>query len=52
MRKKLLMGNWKMNKLTSEAAQFAQSADELLALAKDSNIDVGVAPTFISLRKV
>ena len=46
------MGNWKMNKLTSEAAQFAQSADELLALAKDSNIDVGVAPTFISLRKV
>lgn len=52
MRKKLLMGNWKMNKLTSEAAQFAQSADELLALAKESNIDVGVAPTFISLRKV
>jgi triosephosphate isomerase len=52
MRKKLLMGNWKMNKLTSEAAQFAQAADELLALAKESNIDVGVAPTFISLRKV
>ena len=46
------MGNWKMNKLTSEAAQFAQQADELLALAKESNIDVGVAPTFISLRKV
>ena len=46
------MGNWKMNKLTSEAAQFAQAADELLALAKESNIDVGVAPTFISLRKV
>ena len=46
------MGNWKMNKLTSEAAQFAQQADELLALAKESDIDVGVAPTFISLRKV
>ena len=52
MRRKLLMGNWKMNKLTSEAAQFAQQADELLALAKESDIDVGVAPTFISLRKV
>ena len=52
MRRKLLMGNWKMNKLTSEAAQFAQAADELLALAKESDIDVGVAPTFISLRKV
>ena len=46
------MGNWKMNKLTSEAAQFAQAADELLALAKESDIDVGVAPTFISLRRV
>ena len=46
------MGNRKMNKLTSEAAQFAQQADELLALAKESDIDVGVAPTFISLRKV
>ena len=46
------MGNWKMNKLTSEAAQFAQQADELLALAKESDIDVGVASTFISLRKV
>lgn len=41
-----------MNKSIHEATQFAYAADELLALAKESDIDVGVAPTFLSLKKV
>lgn len=52
MRKKLLLGNWKMNKTTKEAEAFASSSVELLNLAKESNIDVGVAPTYTSLQIV
>lgn len=46
------MGNWKMNKTVQEAAQFASEAEELLKLAEDSNIDVGVAPTYLGLATV
>lgn len=43
------MGNWKMNKLASEAKEFAVNARPLAELAKKNNIDLGVAPTYLSL---
>ena len=49
MRRKLLMGNWKMNKLASEAREFALASKPLAELAKKNNIDLGVAPTYLSL---
>ncbi|HHT67451.1 MAG TPA: triose-phosphate isomerase [Erysipelotrichaceae bacterium] len=49
MRKKLLLGNWKMNKLASEAKQFAVASSSLVEKAKLHNIDLGVAPTYLSL---
>lgn len=52
MRRKLLLGNWKMNKLASEAKEFAVSSRDLAKLAKDNNIDLGVAPTYLSLAAV
>ena len=52
MRKKLLMGNWKMNKLSSEAKEFAIASRELALKAKQNNIDLGVAPTYLSLAAV
>ena len=52
MRRKLLFGNWKMNKTRSEAEEFALASKELLELASKHNIDIGVAPTFLSLCKV
>ena len=52
MRRKLLLGNWKMNKTRDEAKEFARSAFDLVDLAHENNIDVGVAPTFLSLRPV
>lgn len=52
MRKKLLLGNWKMNKTPSEAKAFALAADEMIDFATDHNIDVGVAPTFVCLQTV
>lgn len=52
MRKKLLLGNWKMNKLSSEAKDFALASRELVKKAKDNNIELGVAPTYLSLVSV
>lgn len=52
MRRKLLLGNWKMNKLASEAKEFALASRELVDLAVKNNIDIGVAPTFLSLSAV
>ena len=52
MRRKLLLGNWKMNKLASEAKEFALASRELVDLASKNNIDIGVAPTFLSLSAV
>ena len=49
MRRKLLMGNWKMNKLASEAREFALASKPLAELAKKNNIDLGIAPTYLSL---
>ncbi|MCQ2776756.1 MAG: triose-phosphate isomerase [Bacilli bacterium] len=52
MRRKLLLGNWKMNKLASEAKEFALASKPLVAKAKENKIDLGVAPTYMSLATV
>lgn len=52
MRRKLLLGNWKMNKLASEAKEFALASRDLVDLASKNNIDIGVAPTYLSLSAV
>ena len=49
MRRKLLLGNWKINKLSSEAKEFAIASRPLALKAKENNIDLGVAPTYLSL---
>ena len=41
-----------MNKLSSEAKQFALETKSLVELASKNNIDIGVAPTFLSLAAV
>ncbi|MCI1244684.1 MAG: triose-phosphate isomerase [Bacilli bacterium] len=52
MRKKLLLGNWKMNKTPEEAASFARAASEMVDFAVSHNVDVGVAPTYVCLDAV
>ncbi|MGM9873857.1 MAG: triose-phosphate isomerase [Bacilli bacterium] len=52
MRNKLLLGNWKMNKTNKEALEFASSMDEVALKAKENHIDIGVAPTYLSLKTV
>ena len=52
MRRKLLLGNWKMNKTSGEAKEFALASRELVDLASKNNIDIGVAPTYLSLAAV
>lgn len=52
MRRKLLLGNWKMNKLASEAKEFAIASRPLVQKAALNNIDLGVGPTFLSLASV
>ena len=52
MRRKLLLGNWKMNKLASEAKEFAIASRDLAKKAEANNIDLGVAPTYLSLATV
>ena len=49
MRNKILVGNWKMNKFSSEAKTFVKEIEEMAVIAKENNIIVGVAPTFLSL---
>ena len=51
-RKKLLLGNWKMNKTPSEAKAFALGSKEMVEFAVSHGIDVGVAPTFVCLDAV
>ena len=52
MRRKLLLGNWKMNKTSAEAKEFAVLSRPLAEKAKLNNIDLGVAPTYLSLATV
>jgi triosephosphate isomerase len=50
MRKKLLLGNWKMNKTVSEAKDFALKTEKLVDFAEKNNILIGVAPTYLGLQ--
>lgn len=49
MRKKIIAGNWKMNKTPSEAVQFV---NELKGKVADAEADVVVCPTFVCLPAV
>jgi len=52
MRKKLLVGNWKMNKTMAEAKSFALAALPLVDFAQAKNIDIGVCPPYLALETV
>lgn len=52
MRQKLLLGNWKMNKTVSEAKEFALASHDIVKYAKENNVLVGVAPTYLCLQTV
>ena len=52
MRKKLLLGNWKMNVSIAEATAFATASIPLVVKAKAANVMIGVAPTYLSLATV
>ncbi len=52
MRKKLLLGNWKMNLTIADATKFAQASIPLVEKAKANHVLLGVAPTFLSLATV
>jgi triosephosphate isomerase (TIM) len=53
MRKKIIVGNWKMNKSVEESAKLAT---ELVAAVKGQpfaeTVDIGVAPTYLALDRV
>jgi len=52
MRRKLLMGNWKMNKTIAEAKDFIDECEHIVEDATKNNIDIGVAPTYLCLKDV
>jgi triosephosphate isomerase len=52
MRKKLLLGNWKMNLTIAEATAFAIASIPLVEKAKAANVLIGIAPTYLSLATV
>ena len=52
MRKKLLLGNWKMNKTPREAKEFALGSKEMVEYAIAHDSDVGGAPTYVCLQTV
>ncbi|MCL2354717.1 MAG: triose-phosphate isomerase, partial [Oscillospiraceae bacterium] len=46
MRKKMVVGNWKMNKLPNEAIDFIE---EFSPLVKDANVEVAICVPFTNL---
>jgi triosephosphate isomerase len=50
MRKRIIAGNWKMNKTVSEAVELAQSLKE--SLKKNIDVDVVICPPFTNLTAV
>ncbi|HBS10654.1 MAG TPA: triose-phosphate isomerase, partial [Firmicutes bacterium] len=52
MRRKLLLGNWKMNKTVTEAKEFALEAKDLGKTAKANKIDMGVCVPYVDLAPV
>lgn len=51
-RRKLLFGNWKMNKTIAESKDFAKQSKKLLKFASSKGVDIGVAPVYLSLAAV
>jgi len=51
-RRKLLFGNWKMNKTIAESRDFAKESKQLLKFANEKGVDIGVAPVYLSLAAV
>ena len=51
-RRKLLFGNWKMNKTIAESREFAKESKKLLEFAEAKGVDIGVAPVYLSLAAV
>lgn len=51
-RRKLLFGNWKMNKTIAESKAFAKESKKLLKFANAKGVDIGVAPVYLSLAAV
>lgn len=53
MRKKIIVGNWKMNKTVEDSAKLAA---DLVAAVKDQpfagQVEIGIAPTFLALDRV
>lgn len=48
-RKKLLLGNWKMNHTIAEAKVFCDSLKKTKELAKEKKILIGVCPSYLCL---
>ncbi len=51
-RRKLLFGNWKMNKTIAESREFAKESIKLLEFANAKGVEIGVAPVYLSLSAV
>lgn len=51
-RKKLLLGNWKMNHTIAESKEFCSHSADMIKLAAEKGIDIGVAPSYLSLQTV
>ena len=51
MRNKVIVGNWKMNKTIKEAREFVEAFDGFALKAKEQNIVVGIAPSFLALQE-
>ena len=52
MRRKLLFGNWKMNKTLPEAIEFAKATKDISVLAKKNKVEMGIACPYIDLYAV
>ena len=52
MRKKVIIGNWKMNKTIAEAVKFTEEFIEFASEVASKDIVVGICPTFLSLPAV
>lgn len=49
MRKKVLIGNWKMNNTLAETNNFILKIPEICSLAQKKDVLVGIAPSYLSL---
>lgn len=51
-RRKILLGNWKMNNTISQAREFCASLDQACILSDRKNIVLGVFPSYIAINTV